>query len=112
MKNKNQIDITKILTLFDTEFGQFLSENVDKTVKEAPFSMLRTDEFAKEQYIVRGICDGFVKLADKIILFDYKTDRFTNVSAISEIKERYKDQMNLYSEALQKHIMSTKLTST
>ena len=43
-----------------------------------------------------------MKLADKIILFDYKTDRFTNVSAISEIKERYKDQMNLYSEALQK----------
>lgn len=101
-KIKNQIDIAKILTLFDTEFGQFLSENVDKTVKEAPFSMLRTDEFAKEQYIVRGICDGFVKLTDKIVLFDYKTDRFTSSSAISEIKERYRDQMNLYSEALKK----------
>ncbi len=101
-KIKNQIDIAKILTLFDTDFGQFLSENVDKTVKEAPFSMLRTDEFAKEQYIVRGICDGFVKLTDKIVLFDYKTDRFTSSSAISEIKERYRDQMNLYSEALKK----------
>ncbi len=71
-------------------------------IKEAPFSMLRTDEFAKEQYIVRGICDGFVKLTDKIVLFDYKTDRFTSSSAISEIKEGDRDQMNLYSEALKK----------
>ncbi|MDN5446700.1 MAG: hypothetical protein L0F86_04840, partial [Lactococcus lactis] len=38
----------------------------------------------------------------KILLFDYKTDRITSSSAISEIKERYRDQMNLYSEALKK----------
>jgi ATP-dependent helicase/nuclease subunit A len=99
---KNQVDIAKILTLFDTELGQILMNNVGQTVKEAPFSMLKTDEFAKAQYIVRGICDGFVKLDDRIILFDYKTDRFTATSAIAEIKERYASQMALYSDALTK----------
>ncbi len=99
---KNQIDLVKILTLFDTELGKFLTENVANTKKEAPFSMLRTDEYAEEQYIVRGICDGFVQLEDRIVLFDYKTDRFTTAQAIPEIKNRYQGQMELYGEALQK----------
>ncbi|MFC4651638.1 helicase-exonuclease AddAB subunit AddA [Lactococcus nasutitermitis] len=99
---KNKIDIAKILTLFDTELGQLLVDKVDSTVKEAPFSMLKTDEFADEQYIVRGICDGFVKLDDKIILFDYKTDHFTSLSKISEIKQRYQSQLDLYADALTK----------
>lgn len=97
---KDKVDLSKILTLFDTNFGKFLIENNDKLVKEAPFSMLRTDELAQEQYIVRGICDGFVKLENRIVLFDYKTDHFKNISEIEEIKKRYKDQMALYSEAL------------
>lgn len=97
---KDKVDIAKILTLFDTELGQFLVKYADNTVKEAPFSMLRTDEFAKEQYIVRGICDGFIKLENKIILFDYKTDYFTQLTEISKIKNRYIDQMELYTEAL------------
>ncbi|RZI49422.1 helicase-exonuclease AddAB subunit AddA [Lactococcus kimchii] len=101
-KLKRQIDLEKILTLFDTDFGQLLIDNVNKTVKEAPFSMLRTDDLAGEQYIVRGICDGFIRLEDRIVLFDYKTDRFTKISDIAEIKNRYQEQMELYSEALRK----------
>lgn len=96
---KKHIDIVKILTLFDTELGQILQKNADKIVKEAPFSMLRKDKLAKENYVIRGICDGFVKFDDKIILFDYKTDRFTG--NIEEIKARYQIQMELYAEALQ-----------
>ena len=98
---KKHIDLEKILTLFETDLGKILVDKVDRTVKEAPFSMLKTDEFAKEQYIVRGICDGFIVLEDRIILFDYKTDHFTQNRQISEIKERYQVQMNLYAEALQ-----------
>ncbi len=97
---KKQINITKILTLFETEFGQFLIDNVENTVKEAPFSMLKTDSIANEQYIVRGICDGYVKIDKKIVLFDYKTDHFSRTNQINEIKERYQVQMDLYAEAL------------
>ncbi|NHI98872.1 helicase-exonuclease AddAB subunit AddA [Lactococcus garvieae] len=99
---KNKIDLPKILTLFDTDFGKLLVDNVDRTTKEAPFSMLKTDEVAQEQYIVRGICDGFIKFEDKIILFDYKTDYFTNTAQIVEIKKNYEVQMELYADALRK----------
>ena len=99
---KNKIDLPKILTLFDTDFGKLLVENVDRTTKEAPFSMLKTDEVAHEQYIVRGICDGFIKFEDKIILFDYKTDYFSNTAQIVEIKKNYEVQMELYADALRK----------
>ncbi|WP_347962706.1 helicase-exonuclease AddAB subunit AddA [Lactococcus formosensis] len=99
---KNKIDLPKILTLFDTDFGKLLVENVDRTTKEAPFSMLKTDEVAQEQYIVRGICDGFIKFEDKIILFDYKTDYFSNTAQIVEIKKNYEVQMELYADALRK----------
>ena len=99
---KNKIDIPKILTLFDTDFGKLLVDNVERTTKEAPFSMLKTDEVAQEQYIVRGICDGFIKLEEKIILFDYKTDYFRNTTQIAEIKKNYEVQMELYADALRK----------
>lgn len=99
---KNKIDLPKILTLFDTDFGKLLVDNVDRTTKEAPFSMLKTDEVAQEQYIVRGICDGFIKFEDKIILFDYKTDYFSNTAQIVEIKKNYEVQMELYADALRK----------
>jgi len=99
---KNQIDIDKILTLFDTELGQFLEKYQDKLIREAPFSMLKTDEKSQEHYLVRGICDGFVKLGDKIVLFDYKTDRFTTHSEIEQIRKRYDFQLDLYAEALHK----------
>lgn len=99
---KNKIDLPKILTLFDTDFGKVLVDNVERTTKEAPFSMLKTDEVAQEQYIVRGICDGFIKFEDKIILFDYKTNYFRNKAQIAEIKKNYEVQMELYAEALRK----------
>ena len=99
---KNKIDLPKILTLFDTDFGKVLVDNVERTTKEAPFSMLKTDEVAQEQYIVRGICDGFIKFEDKIILFDYKTDYFSNTAQIVEIKKNYEVQMELYADALRK----------
>lgn len=99
---KNKIDLPKILTLFDTDFGKVLVDNVERTTKEAPFSMLKTDEVAQEQYIVRGICDGFIKFEDKIILFDYKTDYFRNKAQIAEIKKNYEVQMELYADALRK----------
>lgn len=97
---KEKIDVNRILTLFETEFGKILVDNVDNIVKEAPFSMLKTDHYANEQYIVRGICDGYLILDEKILLFDYKTDHFSKKEEIEQIKTRYQSQMELYSEAL------------
>ena len=50
-----------------------------------------------QYFVVRGILDGYLLLTDRIILFDYKTDRYTNPS---ELVERYQAQLALYAEAL------------
>lgn len=97
---KQKIKVDQILSLFDTDFGQMMVTHHMSMTREAPFSMLKTDQASGEQYVIRGIIDGFIKLADKIILFDYKTDHFTNLEAIPEIKARYQMQMSLYAESL------------
>ena len=97
---KQKIKVDQILSLFDTDFGQMMVTHHKSMTREAPFSMLKTDQASGEQYVIRGIIDGFIKLADKIILFDYKTDHFTNLEAIPEIKARYQMQMSLYAESL------------
>lgn len=97
---KQKIKVDQILSLFDTDFGQMMVTHHKSITREAPFSMLKTDQASGEQYVIRGIIDGFIKLADKIILFDYKTDHFTNLEAIPEIKARYQMQMSLYAESL------------
>lgn len=97
---KEKIDIDKILTLFDTAFGKLMVANVHNMTREAPFSMLKTDEASGEQYVIRGIIDGFIKCDDKIILFDYKTDHFTNLDKIPQIRTQYQMQMSLYAESL------------
>ncbi len=97
---KQKIKVDQILSLFDTDFGQMMVTHHKSMTREAPFSMLKTDQASGEQYVIRGIIDGLIKLADKIILFDYKTDHFTNLEAIPEIKARYQMQMSLYAESL------------
>lgn len=97
---KQKIKVDQILSLFDTDFGQMMVTHHKSMTREAPFSMLKTDQASGEQYVIRGIIDGFIKLADKIILFDYKTDHFTNLEAIPEITARYQMQMSLYAESL------------
>lgn len=97
---KQKIKVDQILSLFDTDFGQMMVTHHKSMTREVPFSMLKTDQASGEQYVIRGIIDGFIKLADKIILFDYKTDHFTNLEAIPEIKARYQMQMSLYAESL------------
>ena len=94
---KARVQLEKLLGFFDTELGKLILANRDKLRREAPFAMLAEDLASKEDFVVRGIIDGYLLLEDRIVLFDYKTDRFTQPG---ELKERYKGQMNLYAKAL------------
>ena len=49
--------------------------------------------------MVRGILDGYLLLEDRILLFDYKTDRYRNPQ---ELLDRYQAQLELYAEALRR----------
>ena len=94
---KSKINLGKILSFFDTALGQEILANQDKLYREQPFSMLKRDAKSQEDFVVRGILDGYLLYNDKIALFDYKTDRYEHVS---QLVERYRGQLELYAEAL------------
>lgn len=94
---KDKVNLDKILSFFDTQLGQEILANQDKLYREQPFSMLKRDEKSQEDFVVRGILDGYLLYDDKIVLFDYKTDRY---EFASQLVERYRGQLELYAEAL------------
>ena len=94
---KNKVNLDKILSFFDTDLGQEILKNQDKLYREQPFSMLKRDAKSQEDFVVRGILDGYLLYDDKIALFDYKTDRYDQAS---QLIERYRGQLDLYAEAL------------
>ena len=94
---RDKIDLAKILAFFDTALGQEILANTDHLYREQPFSMLKRDQKSQEDFVVRGILDGYLLYEDKIVLFDYKTDRYDNPS---QLIDRYHGQLALYGEAL------------
>ena len=94
---KDKVNLNKILSFFDTALGQEILKNQDKLYREQPFSMLKRDAKSQEDFVVRGILDGYLLYNDKIVLIDYKTDRYDYAS---QLIERYRGQLELYAEAL------------
>jgi ATP-dependent helicase/nuclease subunit A len=94
---KDKVNLDKILSFFDTALGQEILKNQDKLYREQPFSMLKRDAKSQEDFVVRGILDGYLLYEDKIVLFDYKTDHYEYPS---QLIERYRGQLSLYAEAL------------
>lgn len=94
---RQKINLSKILAFFDTALGQEILANTDHLYREQPFSMLKRDQKSQEDFVVRGILDGYLLYEDRIILFDYKTDRYDQPS---QLVDRYRGQLALYGEAL------------
>ena len=94
---KKEIDLAKIEAFFATELGQLIQQEVNHLHREAPFAMLKQDPASGQNFVVRGILDGYLLFDDRIVLFDYKTDRYHEST---ELVERYRAQLELYAEAL------------
>ena len=94
---KDKINLSKILAFFDTALGQEILANTDHLYREQPFSMLKRDQKSQEDFVVRGILDGYLLYEERIVLFDYKTDRYDQPS---QLIDRYRGQLALYGEAL------------
>lgn len=94
---RDKINLSKILAFFDTSLGQEILANTNHLYREQPFSMLKRDQKSQEDFVVRGILDGYLLYEDRIILFDYKTDRYDKSS---QLVDRYRGQLALYGEAL------------
>ena len=94
---RDKINLAKILAFFNTELAQDILANTNHLYREQPFSMLKRDQKSQEDFVVRGILDGYLLFEDKIVLFDYKTDRYDEAS---QLIDRYRGQLALYGEAL------------
>jgi len=94
---RDKINLSKILAFFDTPLGQEILANTDHLYREQPFSMLKKDQKSQEDFVVRGILDGYLLYEERIVLFDYKTDRYDEPS---QLIDRYRGQLALYGEAL------------
>ena len=94
---KKQIQLSKIASFFETDLGRLLIENSDRVRREAPFAMLKRDDASSQNFVLRGILDGYLLFEDRIILFDYKTDKYKDSS---ELIARYRGQLDLYAQAL------------
>ena len=96
------------------QFQTFLSSNLGECFKKAfqekrlfremhfmralPFRALFPDRKEEDEVLLQGIIDAFIVEDDGIILVDYKTDR---VKSEEELRERYRKQIMLYSDALE-----------
>ncbi len=90
-----------------TSLGQRMQKAAreGKLYKEKPFVMgkpaneVLKESSSQEMLLVQGIVDVFFEEADGIVLLDYKTDR---VQTGGQLAERYRGQMELYQEAVER----------
>ncbi|MGX2944806.1 helicase-exonuclease AddAB subunit AddA [Enterococcus alishanensis] len=103
----DSLSIENILTFFETDLGKKLLATPDLLHREEPFAMLLSaDEIFKDyrnndEILIHGIIDGYLEYPNEIILYDFKTDYYSE-SREQELINRYKGQLTLYKEALEK----------
>ena len=99
------VDIPGIVAFFQSSLGQRLCHS-SKVRRELPFSlMLPGERFdadmvgTGEGVFIQGVIDALFDEEDGLVLLDYKTDW---VDDGTELIERYKVQLDLYAEAVER----------
>ena len=92
-----------ILEFYNSEIGQRILKS-NKVFREVSFEFeipLKDiySTSSEESVILQGVIDCFFYEGDDVVLVDYKTD---NYSDINEIKEKYRQQLQLYKVAIEK----------
>ena len=59
---RDKINLAKILAFFDTSLGQEILANTDIYTASNPFLCLKRDQKSQEDFVVRGILDGYLLL--------------------------------------------------
>ena len=106
-EERKVVDTAKIVNFFKSDLGRRMV-NAKECFREVPFEIeisaneydkTLDENYADEKIILQGIIDGYFIENGNIILFDYKTDRYRD---ISDIADRYKMQIDYYERALEK----------
>lgn len=102
-----KIAIDSILAFFDSEIGNYVIKNADFLYREEPFAMLMPanqlfkDYQNQDEILIHGIIDGYLEFEDHIVLYDLKTDYYTEKRE-PQLLARYRGQLHLYKDALEK----------
>ena len=103
-QERKSININKIKNFVDSEFAERI-RNAKFIEKEKPFyTYVKAKDIynnsSEENILVQGIIDlYFIEKNGNVVLVDYKTDYVTNEN---ELIEKYKTQLELYKNALEK----------
>ena len=100
------INPKKFLDFYNSEIGMRIIKS-DNVYREQPFELLvplslvypDIKDADDEKIILQGVIDCWFTEGNEIVLVDYKTDSFSD---ISEIHEKYDRQLELYAFALKK----------
>ena len=107
------INSYKILNFFKSDLGKKLleaNEKGEKIYREVPFyteisssevDKTLSDKYKEEKVRLQGIIDCFFQHDNELILLDYKTD-YVGSGDEEELKEKYKKQLDYYSDAILK----------
>ena len=94
-----KVNVDNIIKFFKTDLGLSIINNRNTLYREKPFAFLK--QFDDDYQVYRGIIDGFFEQDDNFVLFDYKTNYINNDKDIKEFTDKYRKQLNIYSEALE-----------
>lgn len=97
----------KIISFLESDLSHrmALAQNENRLFCEQPFVLslsakLVNEEFPEEERVlVQGVIDAYFEEDGELVLLDYKTDR---VDTPDELIRRYKKQMELYTQALER----------
>ncbi len=115
MKKQNKIEAELLDLVYLPSLEKFLRTGLGKRIRDAansrrlyrekPFVMGKAakevleESGSGEMLLIQGIIDVFFEEPDGIVLLDYKTDR---VKTPQELIGRYKAQLDLYQEAIER----------
>jgi ATP-dependent helicase/nuclease subunit A len=96
------VSYPKIIGFLNSEIGRRACR-AEKLYKEVSFNIMK--EMAGEKIIIQGTIDCYFEEGGKYVLLDYKSnyvgDR-SDESKIERLTERYRTQLELYREALER----------
>lgn len=106
-----EVKVTHIFNFFNSDMGKKVVEadRAGNLKRELPFRVeipstriyenLNKEKYENEKLLLRGVIDCYYDDGEEGVIIDYKTD-YAPEDKIEEIKERYKVQLDYYSDAV------------
>lgn len=101
------IDINKIIKFFNNSLGErllkskFVNRETPFVLRKKASQVIKELDECEEYVLIQGIIDCYFEEDNELVLVDYKTDYVIEEDYINII-DKYRSQINLYKEALER----------